>query len=73
MDLSKCSKILSDFVISADLIYKTHAKKVVDQFPVNWRWKGNCIKTTEAKKKKKSKKEDHLNQKKKRKDKSRWK
>ena len=32
IDLSKYSKILSELDISADLVYKTHAKKVVDQF-----------------------------------------
>ena len=32
IDLSKYSKILSELVISGDLVYNTHAKKVVDQF-----------------------------------------
>ena len=31
IDLSKYSKMLSELDISADLFYKTHAKKVVDQ------------------------------------------
>ena len=30
--MSKYSKILSELDISADLVYNTHAKKVVDQF-----------------------------------------
>ena len=32
IDLSKYTKILSELDISADLVYNTHAKKVVDQF-----------------------------------------
>ena len=32
IDLSKYTKILSELDLSADLVYNTHAKKVVDQF-----------------------------------------
>ena len=60
--MSKYSKILSEFDISADLVYNTHAKNVVDKFY------SEDEKETSSKQPKqktnKSKKEDDLNQRK---------
>ena len=71
IDLSKYSKILCELDISADLVYNTHAKKVVDQF--DFEDEKETASEQPKQKTKKSKKEDYLNQRKKRKAKSQWK